>query len=146
MEDQSQLTLDRLFESVLQVCRMSHLPESLFGPVAFADLLRMSRLYLRLNFHILSICIVPIEIYGNYWQRICIFFKLSPLFLTHSNSVDNLVFSNKANGIMLIWHVTDLKVPYRWYMYCRAGPRYSYMVRSRPHSCSWIPWMLYTVG
>ena len=45
MEDQSQLTLDRLFESVLQVCRMSHLPKSLFGPVAFADLPTMSRLY-----------------------------------------------------------------------------------------------------
>ena len=46
MEDQSQLKLDRLFESALQVCRMSHLPKSLFGPVAFADLPRMSRLYL----------------------------------------------------------------------------------------------------
>ena len=45
MEDQSQLTLDRLFESVLQVFRLSHLTKSLFGPVAFADLPRMSRLY-----------------------------------------------------------------------------------------------------
>ena len=45
MVDQSQLTLDRLFESVLQVCRMSHLPKSLFGPVTFADLPRMSLLY-----------------------------------------------------------------------------------------------------
>ena len=44
MEDQSQLTLDRLFESVLQVCGMSHLPKSLLGPVAFADLPRMSQL------------------------------------------------------------------------------------------------------
>ena len=45
MEDQNQLTLDRLFESVLQFWKMSHLPKSLFGPVAFADLPRMSRLY-----------------------------------------------------------------------------------------------------
>ena len=45
MVDQSQLTLNRLFESVLQLCRMSHLPKSLFGPVAFADLPTMSRLY-----------------------------------------------------------------------------------------------------
>ena len=46
MEDQSQYTLDRLSDIVLQVCRMSHLPKSLFGPVAFADLPRMSRLYI----------------------------------------------------------------------------------------------------
>ena len=52
MVDQSQLTLDRLFESVLQVCRMCLLPKSLFGPVAFADLARMSRLYLKPSFHL----------------------------------------------------------------------------------------------
>ena len=40
MVDQSQLTLDIFFESVLQVCRKSHLPKSLFGPVAIADLPR----------------------------------------------------------------------------------------------------------
>ena len=45
MVDQSQLTLDRLFESVLKVCRMSHLPKSQFGPVAFEELPRMSSLY-----------------------------------------------------------------------------------------------------
>ena len=49
MVDHSQLTLDRLFESVLQVCRTSHLQKSLFGPVAFADLPRMSRLYGTVN-------------------------------------------------------------------------------------------------
>ena len=39
MEDQSQLTLDRLFESVLHVCRMSHMPESLFGPLSLEILI-----------------------------------------------------------------------------------------------------------
>ena len=40
MEDQNQL-----FENVLQDSTMSHLPKSQFGPVAFADLARMSLLY-----------------------------------------------------------------------------------------------------
>ena len=61
MEDQSQLTLDRLFESVLQVCRMSHLPKSLSGPVAFADLPRMSRLYFLDN----QSCIIHIKKFLN---------------------------------------------------------------------------------
>ena len=34
-----------MFESVLKVCRISHLPKSQFGPDAFAELPRMSLLY-----------------------------------------------------------------------------------------------------
>ena len=44
MEDLSPLTQDRLFESVLKVSRMSHLPKNQFGPVAFKGLPRMSLL------------------------------------------------------------------------------------------------------
>ena len=46
MEDQNQLTQNIMFESGLHVCRMSHLSKSQFGPVAFAELPRMSLLYL----------------------------------------------------------------------------------------------------
>ena len=46
MEDRIQLTEDRLFESFLEVCRMSHLPKHQLRPVAFVDLPRMSLLYL----------------------------------------------------------------------------------------------------
>ena len=49
MEDQSQLTQDIIFESVLNACRRSYLPKNQFVPVAFAEVLRKSSLYLVMN-------------------------------------------------------------------------------------------------
>ena len=87
MEDQSKLTQNIMFESVLKVCRMFHLPKSQFGPVAFADLPR---------------CTIFLRKRGNLKiaVNLSFHFRLSPLFnhchdLLMQNDFSETIVSNE---------------------------------------------------